>query len=246
MILRLWSLQVIDYHDYAKVVTAEPDPSRSRSPPPGVRSSTATAPCWWATSVQQEIVALPGHGGPVPPVIGELAALVGQPPAQVDAAVFNVQLQPVPAGAGHRLDAPLVDRRVPPSTHSNLFPGVSVAAGHPAPVPPGRDHGGPGAGLRRGHHRAPSWRPARGPGTPNRARSARAASRTSTRQYLRGAAGIDDLEVNASGPGGGHDHGQAAPDRRQPGAQHRPGPSERRSRTPWPARSSSTGRPRTR
>ena len=123
MVLRLWTLQVINHKNYAAAVTAT-----------GVRFVTVPAPRGdivdrngtelVSNSVQEQIVLSRAAAAAHPSVIGMVAALVGQPPSYVESQLRNVQYsvyQPVPV----MFNAPLATVQYL-QTHQSQYPGVSV------------------------------------------------------------------------------------------------------------------------
>jgi len=123
LVLRLWSLQVIDARTYAAAVNANQIRLVNVPAPRGLivdRNNTVLV----GNVVQQQIVLSRAEAAAHPDVIAQVAALVGQTPAEVTAAVKNPRFspyEPVP-----------VLTNAPPATvqyleeHLAQYPGVSV------------------------------------------------------------------------------------------------------------------------
>ena len=123
LVLRLWSLQVIDGKTYAAAVTRNQVRVVSIPAPRGEivdRNGTVLV----SNTSQEEILLSRAEALQDPAIVGMVAALVGQTPAQVKASINNVQYspyEPVPVAVG-----------VPPATiqylqtHQSQYPGVSV------------------------------------------------------------------------------------------------------------------------
>ena len=121
--LRLWALQVLQAPAAAQAVVANQIRVGPDRPRPGVSSSTATA-TRWSTTWPPSRSPCPGwRPSRTRRSIGRLAALVGETPAQVQAAIDNDQYslyKPVPI----LNDAPLADV-IYIKEHQAEFPGVS-------------------------------------------------------------------------------------------------------------------------
>jgi len=118
MVLRLWSLQVIDAKTYAAAVNANQIRTVSVPPPRGLivdRKNTVLV----GNKVETEIVLSRDEATQDPSVIGKVAALVGETPAQVKAAITDKQYspyEPVPV---------LLNARRQPSSISTLIPATT-------------------------------------------------------------------------------------------------------------------------
>jgi penicillin-binding protein 2 len=123
MVLRLWSLQILDAKTYAAAVTANQVRTVQVPPPRGYivdRNDTVLA----GNQTQQEIVLSRVEASEHPSVIGQVAALVGETPAQVQAAITDDQYspyQPVPI----LVPAPMTTVQYL-EAHPSEYPGVSV------------------------------------------------------------------------------------------------------------------------
>ena len=186
LVVRLWTLQVIDAKTYAAQVTRNQVRVVAVSPPRGEivdRNDTVLA----GGQPQEEILLSRVSAAQNPSVVAKVAALIGQTPTQVQTTVNNDQYgpyEPMPLATG--IPAATVQYL---QVHQSDYPGVSRADGHPAHLSPGRDHGGPRAGLPRRHHAAPFSTRTRTPATPRAARWGIRASRRSTRPTCAGSTG---------------------------------------------------------
>jgi penicillin-binding protein 2 len=123
MVLRLWSLQVIDGKSYAAVVNANQIRTVSVDPPRGVivdRHDTVLA----GNTIETEIVLSRAEATQHPTVIGQVAALVNQTPKQIEAALADKQYSPYEP-------VPILQNAKPTTvqfldTHPTEYPGVSV------------------------------------------------------------------------------------------------------------------------
>jgi penicillin-binding protein 2 len=123
MVLRLWTLQVIDAKNFAAAVTANQVRVVPLPAPRGLitdRNGTAIVD----NSVQQEIVLSRAEAAQHPSVIGQVAALVGETPAQVSAALGNVRYSPYQP-APVLFNAPMATVQYL-QEHAAQYPGVSV------------------------------------------------------------------------------------------------------------------------
>src|ERR1019366_7152858 len=123
LVLRLWTLQIIDGKSYAAAVNRNQVRVVQVTAPRGEivdRAGTVLV----SNTPEQEILLSRVTAAQDPSIIGKVAALIGQTPAQVQAAVKNERYspyEPVP-----------VDTDVPAATvqwlqtHSWEFPGVTV------------------------------------------------------------------------------------------------------------------------
>jgi penicillin-binding protein 2 len=123
LVLRLWTLQVVEGKTYAAAVTRNQVRVVSVAAPRGEivdRQGTVLV----SNNPQQEILLSRAEAAQNPSIIGDVAALVGQTPTQVTASVNNVQYspyEPVPVAVGVSQDTVQWLE-----THQSEFPGVSV------------------------------------------------------------------------------------------------------------------------
>ncbi len=123
LVLRLWTLQVVQGKSYAAAVTRNQVRVVSIPAPRGEivdRSGTVLV----SNTPQQEILLSRAEAAHNPAIVGMVAALVGQTPQQVQAAVNNNQYspyEPVPVAVGVS-DATVQFLQ----THQAEYPGVSV------------------------------------------------------------------------------------------------------------------------
>ena len=123
MVLRLWTLQVVNHQKYASQISVNTVRSVQIAAPRGEivdRKSTLLV----SNNVLNEIVLSRAEAAQHPAIIGQVAALVGEQPSQVEAALNNVQYspyQPVPV----MFDAPTTTVQYL-MEHQAEFPGVSV------------------------------------------------------------------------------------------------------------------------
>jgi penicillin-binding protein 2 len=123
LVLRLWTLQVIDGKTYAAAVTRNQVRVVSVPAPRGEivdRSGTVLV----SNTSQEEILLSRAEALQNPGIVGMVAALVGQTPTQVKASINNVQYspyEPVPVAVG--ISAATVQYL---QTHQSQYPGVSV------------------------------------------------------------------------------------------------------------------------
>jgi penicillin-binding protein 2 len=195
MILRLWSLQVINHTNYDKVVTAVQIRQVPIAAPRGEivdRNATVLV----GNIPEQEITVSQVTATQYPQVIGELAALLGQTPAQVHATVFNLQYSPYQP-------VPVIDS-APMSTieylqqHANLFPGVSVQLVTQRQYPQGGSTAAQVLGYT-GDITSAELAASPGVGYTQQSQVGQSGVEYQYEKYLRGEPGIDDLSVNVSG-----------------------------------------------
>jgi penicillin-binding protein 2 len=123
LVLRLWTLQVINGKTYAAAVTRNEVRVVSIPAPRGEivdRNATVLV----TNSPQQEVLLSRQEAAQNPQIIGMVAALVGQTPKQVEASIANNQYspyEPVPVAAG--VSAATVQYL---QTHQAEYPGVTV------------------------------------------------------------------------------------------------------------------------
>jgi penicillin-binding protein 2 len=123
LVLRLWTLQVVDGKSYAANVTRNQVRVVSIPAPRGEivdRSGTVLV----SNTSQEEILLSRAEAQQNPAIVGMVAALVGQTPKQVQASINNVQYspyEPVPVAVGVS-DATVQYLQ----THQSQYPGVTV------------------------------------------------------------------------------------------------------------------------
>jgi penicillin-binding protein 2 len=123
MVLRLWSLQVIDGKTYAAAVNANQIRTVSVPPARGLivdRHDTVLA----GNQIETEIVLSRAEATQHPTVIGKIATLVNETPDQIDKALADKQYSPYEP-------VPILQDAKPDTveyldTHASEFPGVSV------------------------------------------------------------------------------------------------------------------------
>jgi penicillin-binding protein 2 len=123
LILRLWALQVLDHSTYAAAVTANEVRTVSVPAPRGLITAR-TGSVLAGNQVQYQITLSRTEAAQHPAVVGDVAALVGETPAQVQTALSDSQYspyEPVPILNG----APMATVQYL-EAHPSLFPGVSV------------------------------------------------------------------------------------------------------------------------
>ncbi len=199
MVLRLWSLQVINANHYAAAVTANQIRIVDVPAPRGEivdRNDTVLV----TNVVQYQIVLSRGEAAQDPDVIGQVAALIGQTPAQVEASINDPRYspyEPVP-----------VLTNAPSSTvqylqeHQADYPGVSVqevtqrtypqtdSAGQPV-APHILGYVGDITGQELAEHPGQNYNPG--------SQIGKSGIEYQYEQYLRGTDGQQALEVNAQG-----------------------------------------------
>ncbi len=123
MVLRLWSLQVIDHRRYAAAVNTNALRTVTVPAPRGLivdRSNTVLA----GNRVENELVLSRAAAKSTPGVVGRVAALAGISPATVQAALTNQQFSPYePVPVLQNAPASTVQYL---SDHQSEFPGVTV------------------------------------------------------------------------------------------------------------------------
>jgi len=123
LVLRLWTLQVVEGKTYAAAVTRNQVRVVSIAAPRGEivdRNGTVLV----SNTPQQEILLSRAEAAHNPGIVGMVAALVGQTPAQVTASINNNQYspyEPVPVAVGVSTDTVQFLQ-----THQAEYPGVSV------------------------------------------------------------------------------------------------------------------------
>jgi len=123
LVLRLWSLQVVQGKSYAAAVTRNQVRVVSVAAPRGAiadRNGTVLV----TNQPEQEILLSRAEAAQNPSIVGMVAALVGQTPQQVQASVNNNRYspyEPVPVASGVSDDTVQFLQ-----THQSQYPGVSV------------------------------------------------------------------------------------------------------------------------
>ena len=123
LVLRLWTLQVVEGKTYAAAVTRNQVRVVSVAAPRGEivdRNGTVLV----SNMPQQEILLSRAEATQNPAIVGMVAALVGQTPKQVQASIDNNQYspyEPVPVAVGVTQDTVQFLQ-----THQSEYPGVSV------------------------------------------------------------------------------------------------------------------------
>ena len=149
LVVRLWTLQVIDAKTCAAQVTRNQVRVVAVSPSHGQivdRNNTVLA----GGQPQEEILLSRVSAAQNPTVVAKVAALIGRTPQQVQTTVNNDQYgpyEPIPLATG--IPAATVQYL---QVHQSDYPGVSVEPVTTAYLPAGRQHGGPCVGLPRRHH----------------------------------------------------------------------------------------------
>ena len=123
LVLRLWTLQVVEGKSYAAAVTRNQVRVVSVAAPRGEivdRNSTVLV----SNTPQQEVLLSRAEAMQNPAIVGMVAALVGQTPKQVQASINNDQYspyEPVPVAVGVSQDTVQYLQ-----THQAQYPGVTV------------------------------------------------------------------------------------------------------------------------
>ena len=149
LVVRLWTLQVIDAKTYAAQVTRNQVRVVAVSPSRGQivdRNNTVLA----GGQPQEEILLSRVSAAQNPSVVAKVAALIGQTP---QAGADDRQQRSVRSVRAHTAGHGDTGRHgaVPPGPPVRL-PGRVGGAGHHTAPTPGRQHGGPCTGLPRRHH----------------------------------------------------------------------------------------------
>ncbi len=195
MVLRLWTLQIIDHKNYSAAVTANGVRVVSVPAPRGEivdRNDTVLV----GNQVQSEIVLSRAAAAQYPSVVGAVAALIGTTPVYVQSQLASVQYnvyQPVPLMA----NAPAATVQYL-QTHASQFPGVSVEQVTERSYPLGGTtathvlgYVGDITGQELAAH--PNQ------GYTESSQIGKSGLEAEYEQYLRGVAGRQVLEVNAQG-----------------------------------------------
>ena len=158
LVLRLWTLQVVEGKSYAAAVTRNQVRVVSVAAPRGAiadRNGTVLV----TNQPQQEILLSRAEAAQNPCIVGMVAALVGQTPAAGAGVRQQQPVQPLRAGAGghRRLGR---HRAVPPDPPVGV-PRRERADRGPAHLPPGRDHGHADPRVRRATSPRATWPPTR-------------------------------------------------------------------------------------
>ena len=123
LVLRLWTLQVVEGKSYAAAVTRNQVRVVSVAAPRGDivdRNATVLV----SNTPQEEILLSRAEAAQNPAIVGMVAALVGQTPKQVQASINNDQYspyEPVPVAVGVSQDTVQYLQ-----THQSAYPGVTV------------------------------------------------------------------------------------------------------------------------
>lgn len=123
LVLRLWTLQVVEGKSYAAAVTRNQVRVVSVAAPRGEivdRAGTVLV----SNTPQEEILLSRAEATANPAIVGMVAALVGQTPKQVQSSINNVQYspyEPVPVAVGVSQDTVQFLQ-----THQSEYPGVTV------------------------------------------------------------------------------------------------------------------------
>lgn len=195
MILRLWTLQVLHTRTYAAAVVANGVRVVSLPAPRGQivdRNGTVLV----GNKVTQQIVLSRVQAIQHPSVIGQVAALVNETPAQVEASLKNPRyspFQPVPV----LTDAPVSTIEFL-QEHQSLYPGVSVESVTQRYYPQGGTtathvlgYVGPINGSELAAHKNQGYSVA--------SQIGKTGIEAQYEQYLRGTPGAQEVEVNAQG-----------------------------------------------
>ncbi len=195
LVLRLWSLQVIHTKTYTRAVNANQIRSVALPAPRGLivdRKATVLA----GNRAENEIVLSRVEAAQHPAVIGQVAALVTQSPAQVQAAITDVQYSPYEP-------VPIL-RTAPTATvqylenHPDEYPGVSVEQVTERQYPQGGSTGAYVLGYV-GSITGTELKAHAGQGYSQESQIGKTGVEEEYEQYLRGTPGTQDLEVNAQG-----------------------------------------------
>ncbi|HEX3946223.1 MAG TPA: penicillin-binding protein 2 [Acidimicrobiales bacterium] len=203
MVLRLWSLQVIDGKSYAAAVDANQVRTVQVAPPRGLivdRNDTILA----GNKVETEIVLSRAEATQHPAAIGKVATLVTETPKQIQAALTDQQYspyEPVPVLE----DAPKTKVQYL-DTHSTQFPGVSVQQVTERQYPQGSANVTSTEATLATHIlgylgaiTAPFLKDHPNEGYTQSTQIGKAGIEYQYQQYLRGVPGKQELEVNAAG-----------------------------------------------
>jgi penicillin-binding protein 2 len=195
LVLRLWTLQVVEGKTYAAAVTRNQVRVASIPAPRGEivdRNGTVLV----SNVPQEEILLSQGEAAQHPAIIGMVAALVGETPAQVKAVLDNKQYspyEPVPVATG--VSAATVQFL---QTHQSEYPGVSAQTVTQRSYP----QSGTTATHVLGYsgNITPSYLAAHpNDGYTQGSQTGLSGIEAAYEQYLRGTAGRQALSVNATG-----------------------------------------------
>jgi penicillin-binding protein 2 len=195
MVLRLWSLQVIDAKTYSAAVTANQVRIASIPAPRGIitdRNGTVLV----GNEVEEQILLSRGEAAQHPAVIGQVAALVGETPAQVVQAVNDPRYSPYEPVPVETDAAPATVQYL--EEHLVDFPGVSVESVTQRSYPQG------GTTLAQtlgyvGDITAAELAAHPNQGYDEGSQIGKTGLEAEYEQFLRGVAGTDALSVNAQG-----------------------------------------------
>jgi penicillin-binding protein 2 len=195
MVLRLWSLQVIDHRQYAAAVNTNTLRTVTVPAPRGLivdRDDTVLA----GNRVENELVLSRVEARADPSIVGRVAALAGISPATVQAALTDQEyspyepvpvLQDAPAATVQYLDA-----------HQSEFPGVSVQQVTVRQYPQGGTLGTQVLGYT-GPITATYLKQHPHAGYTQESQIGKTGVEDAAQQYLGGKPGKEDLEVNPTG-----------------------------------------------
>jgi penicillin-binding protein 2 len=196
LVLRLWTLQIIDGKSYAAAVTRNQVRVVSVAAPRGEivdRNDTVLV----SNMPEQEILLSRVTAAEDPSIIGKVAALIGQTPAQVKQAVKNERYSPYePVPVATNVSADTVQFL---QTHQSEYPGVSVQTITQRTYPQGGTTATHVLGYL-GRHHAPG--PTEGEpkaGYTQGSLVGQSGIEEQYEAYLRGVNGSQALSVNASG-----------------------------------------------
>ena len=174
MVLRLWSLQVINTKTLRRRGERQPGPHRRRAGPPGPHRRPQRHRAGGQPGAERDR-AVPGGGGPAPRRSSARWRRWSADPGPGRGGHHRRAVQPVRAGAGP--DTAPRRRRCSTSRAPRRVPRGLGAAGDPAHVPPGRADRGPTCSGYVGAITGQSWqsprRPGLHPGEPDRQDRAR-------------------------------------------------------------------------
>ena len=217
LVLRLWTLQVVEGKTYAANVTRNQVRVVSVPAPRGEivdRNGTVLV----SNTPQEEILLSRAEAAQNPSIVGMVAALVGETPKQVQASVNNVQYspyEPVPVATG--VSTATVQFL---QTHQSEYPGVSVETVAQRTYPQGGTTGTQILGYV-GDISSTYLAAHPNEGYTQGSQIGVSGIEAQYEPYLRGVAGRQALSVDASGNVVGTLELHRAADRRQRGAQHR-------------------------
>lgn len=195
LVLRLWSLQVIHARTYDRAVTANQIRTVALPAPRGLvvdRKGTVLA----GNRTSNEIVLSRVEAAQHPAVIGQVAALVTETPAQVQAAITDVQYSPYePVPILHTAPTATVQYL---QNHPTEYPGVSVEQVTERQYPQGGSTGAYVLGYV-GAITGTELKAHANQGYTQESQIGKTGVEEQYESYLRGTPGTQNLEVNAQG-----------------------------------------------